>query len=499
MNQNFKFVDAKYRTIADPRYSDNPYIAALPELPSDRVLMRELSVLPPFDPAERLWSAAERAQRLDILHGLVIPLQRHVDLARSMWRMLITGYGPRKPFSKSQNAIAKAIYEMQQSGEFASLHDAPLAAQYSMSLFGSSGSGKTFMLRQIAGMFPRVIYHPELGKWQIPFLIIEMSYDGASIHTFASSIFAALDALLPDGRYSELYAERKNQNAEQRLMKALSIALELGVGFIVVDEAQNKSSIGNVSTLKPTTTKAAERLTKESALIKLLITASNISHIPLMLAGTLEMKTMHMGRFSRARRTSGRGSARWLPLECSGSVELPGEFEFFLMGLLRYQWIRNPISLDDEWVARFHHYTQGIPDMAVKLWESCQDYAISSEIETIDAELVEAVFEAEYQTAAFGLNALRTKDKLLLEAVTDLYDSNSLDGDSSSLYGMQPSNLARDQKAKATKPLRASPPSPTPEPISVDILANCDIRDGKASGLDIGHMTGDQWQEELTP
>lgn len=472
MNSNFSFVDAKYREVADPRYSDNPYIRALPALPSRAEMTRELAVLPKFDPVERTWSASERIQRLDILGKLVIPLPRHVLLAQAMHKLLITGYGPRKPFSIEQNKLTAAIYQSQQAGNFKSLHDASLAAQLSFALLGIPGAGKSYMVKQIAGMLPPAIYHPELGKWQIPYLFVEMPHDGESSHTLATSIFEELDRLLPDGSYSELYRERKGHNAEERLKKSLSIAFELGVGMVVLDEAQNRSSVDRelIDAKEKRRTKSAPK--KESKLIKLLITASNVSHIPLLFVGTLELKRMQLGRLSRARRMAGRGSAQWKALTCSGSLEQMGEFEFLMAALFRYQWLQIPVTFSQPWVELFYELTQGIVDIAVKLWESCQVHSIDSGFETLDENLVRHVFHMEFITTEYGIEALRTKDQLLLQSVSDLFDADDFPAEHTEPHHDQPREVKRPAR---TKKVQATPP---PLASSPEIEAACALQNG---------------------
>lgn len=476
MSADFSFVEAIYREISDPRYADNPYIQAIPSLPQDRELLLALKLLPKFDVSERNWPNAERIQRLDLLTSLVIPLPRHVHLARSILKLMITGYGPRKPFSISQNEITANVYRMQQSGAFRSLHDAPMAAQLSMALFGISGSGKSYMIRQIAGMLPKVIFHPDLGKWQIPFLIVEMPHDGESSHTLATTIYEELDKLMPDGKYGHLYRQRNGQNSEERLMTALSILSDLGVGMLILDEAQNHRRIGKKLSARKEKQKEGTTSPNETKLTKLLITTSNLCHLPLMFVGTIELKHQHLGRFSRSRRMAGRGSAEWKALSMSGSLKDPGEYELFLMALFKYQWIRNPIGLTPEWVKEFFHFTQGIVDITVKLWESCQTHAISTGAETITPDLVLQVFENEFKATEYGIVALRDKDQLLLQAVSDLFDQADFESESDSLDNAQTAPL-RKARSSTTKPAsRKKGPQ----------LAGPKAKDIAAAGLEIG-------------
>jgi energy-coupling factor transporter ATP-binding protein EcfA2 len=504
-SHTFPFVNAKYRTESNPRYAGNDYIEALPALPNDVMLTVALSYLPAFDPEERNLSAPERIQRLDILQTVVAALPRLVRLARAVIKMICTGYGPRKPFSSEDNKTMQELYELQQTGCFASVRQPALAAQNSMALIGASGCGKSYGLRHIAGLFPQAIYHKKLGKWQLPCIFIEMAYDGESVHTLASELFAELDRLLPDAGYTGLYMERKGLNAQQRLAKALAISYEHGAGMIFVDESQNQKSIGNDPTRRERKSASANAPKSETPLTKLLITASNTSHIPLLMSGTLEMQALLGGRFTRARRMAGHGSAVWMPLERSRNLSQPGEFEQLLKALWRYQWIRKPVELTPEWVEIFFLHTQGIPDIMVKLFESAQEAAIASKLETLTPELVATVFRKEFVTTAFGIAALRDGDKVLLYAVTDLYQPDPVQAArktqeqfplprTSEIRAKKPPGLAMGVAPSASlaavpnaaggpeqaavqkllpKPVR---PSPTPVSVSIEVADKSDLR-----------------------
>lgn len=519
MSANFPFVEAEYRTETIPMYVGNPYIEALPALPDDRSLARELTHLPEFSQAERQLPPSVRIQMLDKLRHVFVALPRVVRLARGMLKMLHSGYGPRRPFSHSDNETLARLYKSQQVGAFKSLRQTHLAAQHSMALIGGSGQGKSFALRQIAGLLPPVIHHPKHGKWQLPFIFLEMAYDGQSTHSLASGVAGELDRLLPDGRYSETYLERKGLNAEQRLAKMFKVAYEHGVGMVIVDETQNQRSLGNESP-KDQRRKASSMAARvETPLTKLLITTSNTSHMPLLFAGTPEMYNIVGTRFTRARRMAGRGSSEWgaLPRSAPGSL---GEFELLLKALFRYQWVQNPIEYSDEWANTLHAFTQGIPDILVKLWEAVQEAAISSNKEAITEDLVVAVFGREFFATEFGITALKNKDRLMLDVVSDLFtpEPDLLD------YSMAqhrlpvaPEPLAQSvasragtksrPTSKASTSVKASPEAATePVPAKLDpaVVAEADLRaaavpkstnpDASAAAVEVADLTAELGQ-----
>jgi hypothetical protein len=478
-NHNFRFVNAVYRTETNPAYAGNPFIEALPALPSDSDLVRALTYLPPFEPNERLLDAEVRIQRLDVLQKICVALPRVVALASAIIKMMVTGYGPRRPFSEQDNIALQAQYARQQSGDFSSIGEVGLAAQLTLALIAAAGCGKSFTLRRIAGLFPPVIYHERLGKWQLPFLFIEMPYDGESVHTLASELFAELDRLIPDAGYTDLFMNRKGLNAEQRLAKALAIAYEHAVGMLIVDESQNNPQVGKQEQKPTSRGKDAKELIikRETALLKQLITASNTSHIPMLLSATPELKA-RLGRFSLARRTSGRGSAEWTMLNLS-------ELEVLLKALFRYQYIREPIAYSEQWRDVFLHHTQSIPDIVVKLFEACQVCAIRTKKETITPEMVGVVFESQFVTTKYGIKAIRQMDPTLLAIMSDLLTEDVMKSAEAAVTdshflrtGISVGNQDTGSPKEVTRPARPSIPSPKPAQIDVEALRGVDVRLG---------------------
>ena len=490
--KSFAFVDAIYRPMTGNAGQANPFVQALPALPNDVDLMMALTHMPPFDPTERLLSKEYRIQRLEVLADILIALPRIVRLARGMLKMMISGYASRRPHSAEDGESLNRLYAMQQNSKFASAAQSTASAQRTMSLVGASGCGKSFSVEHITKLLPPAIYHESLGKWQLPFLVVEMSYDGESVHTLATRIYEAIDKLLPDGNYQALLSARNGRsgrsesNSDQRLANALLICRALGVGEIVVDESQNKREVGNGSE----TLRRHANVVKETPLTKLMITASNTSKIPLLFTGTLEMKSVFGSRFTISRRMSGRGSAEWHPYEApTGDVENPTEFELLVMAFFRYQWVRNPVPYSFAWAQLFFELCQGIPDIFVKLFESSQEMAISSNKETLTEDLVRSVFAKEFVSTAFGIKALRSKDRVMLAAITDLYSAPQRAVESPPRVN----GPAGSQPASATPPIKAAKAprakkiceEPTPAEIDVASAAGADVRIGEDGALPV--------------
>jgi hypothetical protein len=327
----------------------------------------------------------------------------------------------------------------------------------------------------------------------VPFLFVEMPYDGESLHTLASALLEEIDRVVPDAGYTELYMERKGLNAQQRLSMALKCAYRHGVGMVFVDETQNQRGLTELRTRRTRKNASSNMPKQEIPLTKLLVAASNTSHMPICFSGTLELNAMLGTRFSKARRSAGRGSSLWLPLESSGKVKAPDEFELMLMTLWRYQWIQHPVELSDAWVKLFYELTQGITDIIVKLFESVQEAAIANKSETLTEDLVRSVFRAEFFATEFGIVSLREKTSAL-PLVSDLYlpDTVELARDEDKEQFVAPNRekpakrpagallraaeAAKKALAKAANNAKDAKTGPTPVEVSDDVARGADLR-----------------------
>jgi hypothetical protein len=474
---NYPHFLARYGKDRSTTFKQNPFTECLPPLPSDDAIRAGLLQVEEATDEMRRRPAQWRIQELDALEEFFIPLPRHVRFVRAALKLMFTGYRPRNPYDPSDWAIEQAMYEAQIAGGFGSTTAKSKKAELSMGLIGSSGCGKSFTIKHLAQKYQTPIYHEALGKWQLPMLTLEMPFDGESVHTMATAIFDAIDSRLPGGDYAELnkVGSRRN-NAELRLYRAFRLARILGVGLIFIDEAQNQRSIGNATERELADELEGRRVRrgrprmmdeprKETPLAKLLVTATNTSHIPLVMAGTMEMPTILGERYTKRRRVSGRGSSFWTPLVPTFDLDRNrvGEFEVMMQGLWRYQLVKYPVPLTRTLLKLFYQRTGGIPDSMVKLYSSVQECAIANGTERITPELVEQVFLEEHQATALAIRGIVQNDESIQSMTPDLHRRRSvLDKPprSSSNNARAPEETSRTTPAKRGL---GRPPRPLPQ------------------------------------
>lgn len=418
MDFDFDRVPAQYRVRGEEGFANNIYLDALPLVPDDELGVKWMHYSPEYSSAVRAFSKARRMELANDLYEMVLPLGRTVTLMRETLDLMRSGYKRRKPFTKEDFDISNTLYAQSLKGDYRSPPRRRGCLQFSLGLTGASGCGKSFTLRRIAELLPKAIHHEQFGKWQLPFLFIEMSPDGESVHTIADQLFEQLDQHLPGENYSH---QHRSGNAAQRLIVAFSHAYKHGVGAVVIDEKQNQKGIGKDPQNKRRNYKD-KRPKDETALSKHLVMASNISHIPLVMAGTLE--TLHMlgARMTGARRLTGRGSATWLPLEPTFDMDNPGDFELLLKALWRYQYTTGPTPrLGKKWLSQFYRHSQGIPDVMVKLYVDAQRLAVNLDMPFMTPEVVDAANKRGHQHSEFVREGLRTRHPQWLPMLTDVY------------------------------------------------------------------------------
>lgn len=387
-------VQANYTPQRLPQYKGNSMIEALPPTPSDEALFELFTLRPDFEPEQRSWSPEERLQMLGTLNRFLVPLKRHIELARALDVMLRSGYVGRMPRTPDFARRCQAIYNAQMQGATYRPTSPDFTSQLSALLMGPSGLGKTTVVKQWFSQFPEVIYHPETNTYQVTRLHIEMPSDGSSIKGLAHAILHKMDALIPGANYFEDYAKGGRTGADS-LMRGVARVLNMHfVGFIVADEIQNLAN---------------SRKGKQTVMTEL-VSACNDLGVPILFVGTNKAAKVFSLDFRQSRRASGQGITAWSRLSTEADGEGMNEWFEFLQTLWTYQWVVNPVPLDAQFVELLYHYSQGVIDLAIKLFASSQARAILDGSERLTPELLADVYKNEFTLMHPMLEALRDND-----------------------------------------------------------------------------------------
>ena len=437
------YVEAKYTEQRLPRYRGNPLIEALPPILDDQELAQALTQFPDFDANQRDWPVHERFLLVAGLANFMVPLPRHIQLARTLETLMREGYVGRAPRTAEHVRIAQQLYENQKAGIAFSSMAAALPATLSTALVGISGMGKTVTTRRRLSLVPTVIYHSDLHIWQIPYLHVETPHDGASAKGLAHAILRKTDTLVPDAHYYETYALRGKPSLETLLNHAARVLHMHFVGLLVVDEVQNLENSPK----------------NKQALMSLLVSASNELGVPILFIGTNKARHVLTLDFRQARRATGYGQSYWDRL-AKGDWNHPNEWEDFISALWHFQWLRHPVDLNPHFGDLMYHHSQGIIDIAIKLFAAAQWRAMLDGSETITAQLIDDCAKCELALVQPMVDAIRRQDAVALATYDDVAPLN--------LEGM----LKEVQRKYEGRRLRAASIKPGDEPFAPQLAAS---------------------------
>lgn len=364
------------------RYQGNPLIEALRFPKGTAALKRALTFVPDFNDEMRQLDRPTRRLLLQEFKRFRVATPRMCELAELVHGGMLESLVDRVPHTPQANRRLSELYRHSTQHTLPSLPKN--GAEFAGAMIGKGGCGKTFALDAVAGIYETkpVIHHRDLGMWQIPVVKLAMPFLGSSRKTLATAIIDELDKLFPDGNYSRLYLNTR-ANSNQLLLIAFRLLQLHCVGYVLIDDS------GIPATLDDSAARRKEAAEAKSApLATLLIAMSNQSRVPVLFAGTPELKQMLGTTYSLLRRSTG---SPWGPLSTEARGQSPSEFDQVLEILWTLQLLRQPAALTDGMSRIFRFYTFGIPDTLVKLFTAVQRRALFDGKETITEDLVHHV------------------------------------------------------------------------------------------------------------
>ena len=403
---------ANYSLQRIPQFKGNPLIEALPPAMSDEELLRALTLLPDFHVEQREWPMHERMFMLKELQNFMVPFSRHIELARSIDSLIRSGYVGRAPRTPAHTHIYQNIHDNEIKGVSFSQSSRTHTPQLSTSLIGLSGMGKTTLVKRWVAHLAEVIYHPETHTYQVPYLHIDMPSDGSSIKGLAHGILQKLDQLIPGADYYQEYAIRGRPGAETLMRSVARIMHRHCVGILICDEIQN---LANAK-------KGGQTVMTE------LVSACNELQVPILFIGTNKASKVLSLDLRQARRSSGHSIRIWDRFPSCVEPGQVDEWREFVQILWKLQWVKNPVELTEQMLTSMYRYSQGIIDIAIKLFASTQARAMLDGSEKISPELIADVYRKELTLLHRPIEALHNGDMEALSEFDDIAPSSSLTG-----------------------------------------------------------------------
>jgi ABC-type iron transport system FetAB ATPase subunit len=394
-NENPTYYDYPISDLAN-----NPMVAALKPPPESRKeSIKRLLLKPDFDPGERELSASMRVLLPDRLSSFMFPTDQHLRILNIIYPLIIESYRHRNPLT------AEGQRFLHEAGEMTEIIDpVTLSSHYHPSkicfLTGLSGVGKTTLIHAIMRALGKpVIRHTAfrgeiITESQIIYLIRNIP-DHCSTKALCKSFGNYTDILLEKSLYSKSFAStRVTENDCVAMLR--SIIATYHVGALVIDNVQNI------------------KLPKTGRYDPLIILINNLCEelgIPIILVGTYNAVEILMKDASIASRLTSGG---YQELERPGSVNAAGWSEFCDI-VWDYQWVRNPIPIDDKIRNTLYDCSQGITRIMLNLFITAQKESIQSHYEKVDLELIKNVYKNNFRSIHGIIEALRSGDTLRYE------------------------------------------------------------------------------------
>lgn len=406
-------VEAEYLEQVVPSYEDNPYIEALPPIFEEDYVALNIARHPKYNNEHRMLGKETRLHLVQQISDYVEPLSVHLSVEKRLSRLIRHGYKARNPFSPEHvrqfHIGFKDILEKGVDEKGANLAGIRSTAA-GFAILGVSGQGKTTAIESSLLLYPQVIHHstykdqPFIRK-QLVWLKLNCPHDG-SLKGLCFNFFQAVDANLGTNYFQKFVS--KGSTVDILIPIMAHIATLHGVGVLVIDEIQNLSFLKSGG---------AERM------LNYFTQLINTIGVPVVLIGTFKAMKLLSGSFSQARRSTGQGDL------IMDRLEEGEEWDYFLHNLWAFQWTSSDTKLSEPLKKAMYNLSQGIIDIAVKLYMLAQWEAIDNGgNERITVSLLNMVIDRDMQLVKPLLKILKRRDLDKLPLIDDLYPNwNELD------------------------------------------------------------------------
>lgn len=411
---NGRVVHAVYRKPECPDHEGNLLIEALPPIFTDDQAMIRLGYYPKYDDAQR--KAQSHIRYLLIQNGLKFfsPLDIHIDLQRCFSNLLRIGYVGRNPMKLGfwQDMSSKLDTFDQYSDQYEQQPDRLPSTAAGFNIIGPSGVGKSFSVERVLSLYPQVIHHShyrgrDFTQSQLVWLKLDCPFDG-NPRGLCYQFFKAVDDILGTNCYHNYTRGKRIQ--DELLSDMATVAANHFVGVLVIDEIQRLSLAKSGGS---------------DRMLNFFVQLINIIGVPIVLVGNYKALSVLSGDFSQMRRGTGQGDLTW------DLMEKDEQWELFVESLWRFQYTRKKCTPRDRASNSpkdtttlsdvLYEETQGITDFAVKVYMFAQERAIDSGKEILTAAIIRSAAKDKLRIPREVIQALKTKDKRVLERYEDLY------------------------------------------------------------------------------
>ncbi len=396
-------INAVYTPSDEAMYRHNAFIETLPQFDSVEQICKLIWRKPAYSEADRLKIPQKRLLLVQTISNFVAPSPNIIDLAHRIERLIRNGYVCRNPIDAEWiKQIRAGFPELDWGSEIPGYKPLIRSSASGFCIIGTSGVGKSTGTECGLGLFPQVIIHTkynghELNRVQLVWLKLECPQDG-SLKGLCLNFFQAVDLVL-DTRYYEKFANGR-RTLDELLPIISKIAASVGLGVLVIDEIQR---------LNDAKSGGAQRM------LNFFVQLVNTIGVPVILVGTFKALGLLNKEFAMARRSAGQGDFIW-------SNESQDEvWDYFIENLWTYQWTDTYSPLTLKIKQAIYEESQGIVDIAVKLYQLAQWDVIGTEDEKIIPGLIHKVAVESLRISKPIIDALKRKDIKTLRLINDVH------------------------------------------------------------------------------
>ncbi|NJD92196.1 MAG: ATP-binding protein [Geobacter sp.] len=396
-------IEAKYSESEEPLHRHNCFIEALPQALTPVQVSGLISRYPVYDEQERTLPPQRRLFAVQRIANCIFPMPEFLEIEQKFSRMIRGGYMDRNPLeSEWARQLRSGFPELEKNWADYGIQPLIRSTAAGFAIIGCSGVGKSTIVESILSLYPQVIVHTKYNETpfdqqQLVWLKLDCPFDG-SLKGLCFFFFEAIDQILGT-RYAKKYENPRLWSVDKLLPIMSQLAGSLGMGVLAIDEIQRLS------------------LAKSGGAEKMLnffVELTNTFGVPVVLLGTFKAFSLFSEEIAMARRMAGQGDV------VISNLQQDELWDRFISKLWKYQWTREPTPLSPKLSKVMYEESQGIVDIAVKIYMLTQWSVIGEEDERLTPGRIREVAKGNFHMLRPILQALRFNDTDFLSKVTDV-------------------------------------------------------------------------------
>lgn len=364
-------------TDTDP-YAGNVLVQHLGPILSAEQLLDRLTTLPTVPSQVDGMPHHIRMHHLLRVRDLHIPPLIERQLAQTVDLMIRGGYQKRDPAKSKTWSVVGGSPRFTQ--------DALIAAT-GAAVEGHSGVGKSVACWNCLHLFPQTVEHdafPRIhgGLQQVVHLSVEVPSSGKAVD-LARALREQWALATGSGRFADGWTGRKD--GEAAFNEWRQVAMSHFLGILHIDEVQNLFQLASLKRRRARKSDESEPLELaivEERCLRLILSLSNTSGIPLLFSGTPDGMAALTRRLSTLSRMTTMG---YHPIDHFSALSQSG-CDTFLEQLGTYQLVKRRLEMSKEVKELIIDLTGGVQRLIIALWVAAHRVAFERESDDLCLE-----------------------------------------------------------------------------------------------------------------